>query len=205
MNPQLIPLDMKRRETLSKDQLFDDEELAREHKKQIEQMSQTATQPVPAEEKQLLLPQLVQAHISRTDPNVRLEIIFDHTLSQEEKRKAMEHLGEIFPSPSEMRDHPIIKSAEKSVLKEFCANKEKLARLGVRAILMGEYGLDEIKLRNRSEANRIYSELGCEKADGFIPTGYFEITKGKEKYHIPIGWRRIAVDIGLSAVDFWDR
>ena len=118
--------------------------------------------------------------------------------------KSLQELEAIFPGPSEIRHRPIIMSAQETIHKHFCANREKLARLVVRVVLKGEYGLDEIKVRNRPESNKIYSQSGLEEAEGFIPTGYFEEIRGQETYFGPIGWRRVAVDIGLSETEFWD-
>ena len=204
VNAKLIEQDMKRRETLTNALLFGEAEMAQKHMKQIEELINTATQPVPAEEKELILPQLVEARVPRNDPNVRLEIVFDPSLTHEQKKNALEDLRNILPGPSEMCDRPIIKSPQAIVHKNFCANRDKLARLGVRAVLMGEYGLDNIKVRNRPEINRIYSQSGLDTAEGFIPTPYFEAKRGQETYYAPIGWRRVAIDIGLSATDFWN-
>ena len=204
VNAKLIEQDVKRRETLTNALLLGEAEVEQEHIKQIEELINTATQPVPEEEKQLILPQLVEARVPRNDPNVRLEIVFDPSLTHEQKKNAFEDLKNILPGPSEMCDRPIIKSPQAIVHKNFCANKDKLARLGVRAVLMGEYGLDKIKVRNRPEINRIYSQSGLETAEGFISTGYFESKRGQETYYAPIGWRRVAIDIGLSTTDFWN-
>ena len=205
VNAKLIEQDVKRRETLTNVLLLGEAEVAQEHMKQIEELINTATQPVPAEEKELILPQLVEARVPRNDPNVRLEIVFDSSLTYEQKKNALDDLRNILPGPSEMGDRPIIKSPILIVHKNVCANKDKLARLGVRAVLMGEYGLENIKVRNRPEINRIYSQDGFETAEGFIPTPYFEANKqGQETYYAPIGWRRVAIDIGLSTEDFWN-
>lgn len=167
-------------------------------------MIKIAKQPVSTVEKKLLLPQLVEARIQRGDPNVRLEIVFDPTLTQFQKKRALEELENIFSGPLEMHDRPILKASQATIHKNFCANKEKYARLGVRLVLMGEYGLDEIKVKNRPESNKIYSKDGLETAEGFIPIRYFEIKRGSEPYFAPIGWRRVAVDTGLLEEQFWD-
>ena len=72
------------------------------------------------------------------------------------------------PGPSEIHDRSIITYKLATVYKNFCANKDKLARLGVRVVLMREYGLDKIKVRNRPYSDRIYSQFGLEEAEGFI-------------------------------------
>jgi hypothetical protein len=53
---------------------------------------------------------------------------------------------------------------------------------------------------------RIYSKNGVEQAEGFIPT-HFEgsINHGGEPYYCPNGWRRWAVNIGLTAEQFTNK
>ena len=204
VNAKIIAQDVKRRETLTNALLLGEESMAKEHMNQIEELIKTATQPVPPDQTELILPQLVEARIPHQDPNVRLEIVFDPSLKQEDKKKALQELERLLPGPSEMCDRPIIKSKQATVHKDFCANKDKLARLGVRVVLMGEYGLDAMKVKSRPNSNKIYSQSGLEKAEGFISTGYFEEKRGQETYYAPIGWRRVAVDVSLDEEGFWD-
>ena len=205
VNPELNEQDVRRRELLANAILLGDKEGIKEHKKMVEEMIKTANKPVMLKSQTLLLPQLVEARIPRDNPYVRLEIVFDPSLTQEQKTKALEDLRNILPGSSEVLDRPIIKTSQATVHKNFCVYKDKLARLGVRVVLMGEYGLNEIKVRNRPELNRIYSQFGLEKADGFFSIPDFEEPRGQEPYFSPIGWRRVAVDIGLSDEEFSDR
>ena len=78
-----------------------------------------------------------------------------------------------------------------------------LARLGVRAVVMGEYCLNEIQFRNRQESNKIYSLNGTDRAVGFIPNTDFKIMRRLEPYYAPIGWRRLAINIGLTKMIKW--
>ena len=67
---------------------------------------------------------------------------------------------------------------------------------------MGEYGLNELKIDNRSMYNRNYTENRKEVTDGFIPTEDFKLDRGGEPYYSPLGWRRVAIDIGLTGEEF---
>lgn len=202
VNAHLIAKDVKRRETLTNAMLLGEKDIAREHANQIREIIEAAEKPVPPEEREVLLPQLVEARVPRSNADVRLELVFEKTFSVEQKVDALQEVGAILTGPVEMCDHPIIRSKQTNIHAEFCANKEKLAKLGVRAVVMGDYGLDEVK--NRPNSNKIYSSSGMEKAEGFISNSYFEDHKGEEIYYAPISWRRVAVDIGYDENTFWD-
>ena len=62
------------------------------------------------------------------------------------------------------------------------------------------------KFKQREEYHRIYSPNSSEIAEGFIPT-YFSSPNfhGGEPYFCPVGWRRIAVDVGLNGNAFHEK
>ena len=78
-----------------------------------------------------------------------------------------------------------------------------LSDLDVRAVLVGNFGMDDFHHAMRPEYNRIYSEGCIDREPGFEPN-YFpgSIDHGGEPYYCPNGWRRFAVDVGMNGEEF---
>lgn len=58
-------------------------------------------------------------------------------------------------------------------------------------------------MQKGSKNNRIYSENGKDKAEGFIPTFYIQPLMYADKpYFCPNGWRRYGLYVGLSQNEF---
>ena len=81
-------MDVKRRETIANALLLGDDELEKKHAREIQEVIEAAEQPVPPEEREALLPQLVEVRVSRTAPDIRLEILFESTVSIEQKNRS---------------------------------------------------------------------------------------------------------------------
>ena len=81
----------------------------------------------------------------------------------------------------------------------FKACFEELENIGLIALVVGELKSSlDIK-----EFSLIYSKDGQEKADGFISVKEFPVEyRDTEPYHSPNGWRRRALDLGLSKNEF---
>ncbi|CAF1537458.1 unnamed protein product [Adineta steineri] len=65
------------------------------------------------------------------------------------------------------------------------------------------FGISGFRHAMNPAYNRIYSTNGNDKADGFIPTWFSgSLNRGGEPYYCPIGWRRYAIDVGMTAAQF---
>lgn len=242
INSQLIISDIKRREIQMIALLFGKEADVKEHLINLQNIINIATQPVETETHQypLLIDSFVYSkHIClncmsnhSNDPNVRLELIFDRSLTSGQINVFLREIMVIFPGDIDNQSTPmtpIIRSPKANVVEKFCASKEILAQLGIRAIIMGEYQVELLLLlddrilnaraqhgveapinnllnfsknQNFSMENRIYSIDGSEVADGYKATADFTLNRGGEPYCSPIGWRRISVNLGLSHDEF---
>ncbi|CAF0875086.1 unnamed protein product [Adineta ricciae] len=79
----------------------------------------------------------------------------------------------------------------------------KLANLNVRSVLIGNFGLNGFRHAMNPAFNRIYSRDGRETAVGFIATSFVQsLNRGSEPYYCPNGWRRYAIDVGMTGAQF---
>ncbi|CAF1396946.1 unnamed protein product [Rotaria sp. Silwood1] len=79
----------------------------------------------------------------------------------------------------------------------------KLANLIVRSILIGNFGINGFRHAMNPAYNRIYSYQERETAEGFIPTWFStSLDRGGEPYYCPVGWRRYAIDVGMTGAQF---
>jgi hypothetical protein len=79
----------------------------------------------------------------------------------------------------------------------------KLANLRVRSVLIGNFGINGFRHAMNPAYNRIYSSHGRETAEGFIPTAFSQsLDRGGQPYYCPVGWRRYAIDVGMTGPQF---
>ncbi|CAF1192724.1 unnamed protein product [Adineta ricciae] len=79
----------------------------------------------------------------------------------------------------------------------------KLANLNVRSVLIGNFGLNGFRHAMNPAFNRIYSRDGRETAVGFMATSFVQsLDRGGEPYYCPNGWRRYAIDVGMTGAQF---
>lgn len=84
----------------------------------------------------------------------------------------------------------------------FKACIDELVDIGLAALVVGELK----RSLNISEFNLIYSKDGDQTADGFIPVNEFPVEyRDTEPYYAPIGWRRRALDLGLTKHEFKEK
>ena len=78
-----------------------------------------------------------------------------------------------------------------------------LIKLEVRAILIGNFSLAGLRHSMNPDFNRIYSVRCKDREPGFLPMSFQKpLNRGGEPYFCPYGWRRFAVDVGMSGEEF---
>ncbi|CAF4983198.1 unnamed protein product [Rotaria sp. Silwood1] len=79
----------------------------------------------------------------------------------------------------------------------------KLANLRICSVLIGNFGINGFRHAMNPAYNRIYSYQERETAEGFIPTWFStSLDRGGEPYYCPVGWRRYAIDVGMTGAQF---
>ena len=80
---------------------------------------------------------------------------------------------------------------------------DQLAELGVRLIILREAGNPELHCKMRPEFSFIYSNHKMDSETGFKPNYWpAALDRGGEPYYCPNGWKRMAIDVGMTGEEF---
>jgi len=143
---------------------------------------------------------------------VRLTFVLDQSLTQEGVRVCLENITSIFKEhlkecestvDNGLKVIKIDVAIEDNVAGLVARAVAKLADLSIKGVLVGSFGLGGFRHAMNPAFNRIYSLQGADEAEGFIST-YFPgaLDRGGEPYFCPNGWRRYAIDVGMTAKQF---
>ncbi|CAF4978434.1 unnamed protein product, partial [Rotaria sp. Silwood1] len=80
---------------------------------------------------------------------------------------------------------------------------ERMRKFLICSVLIGNFGINGFRHAMNPAYNRIYSYQERETAEGFIPTWFStSLDRGGEPYYCPVGWRRYAIDVGMTGAQF---